>query len=136
MKRITTAIIGAGQSGLAMSRCLTERSVDHLILERGKVANSWRKERWDSLRLLTPNWQSRLPGDSYQGPDPHGFMTMAEVVGRLDSYARNSAAPVQTNTEVFSVTPDHAGYRIETSQVALECATLVLASGTCNIASL
>ena len=54
-------IIGAGHSGLAMSQCLTECSVDHVILERGEVANSWKQERWDSLRLLTPNWQTRLP---------------------------------------------------------------------------
>ena len=62
MRFATTVIIGAGQSGLAMSRHLADRSIDHVILERGEVANSWRTERWDSLRLLTPNWQSRLPG--------------------------------------------------------------------------
>ena len=68
-------IIGAGHAGLAVSRFLTDRSVDHLVLERGEVANSWRRERWDSLRLLTPNWLSRLPGLQYEGPDPDGFMT-------------------------------------------------------------
>ena len=56
--------------GLAASRCLTERSIDHVVLERGEIANSWRRERWDSLRLLTPNWQSRLPGYQYQRPRP------------------------------------------------------------------
>jgi putative flavoprotein involved in K+ transport len=135
VKPIATVIIGAGQSGLAMSRCLSQRSVDHLILERGEVANSWRRERWDSLRLLTPNWQSRLPGDSYQGADPHGFMTMPQVVGRLDRYARSCRAPVQTNTRVFSVTSDQGGYHIESSQGAFRCATLVLATGACNIAT-
>jgi putative flavoprotein involved in K+ transport len=63
-----------------VSRCLTDRSIDHVVLERGEVANSWRRQRWDSLRLLTPNWQSRLPGFGYDGPDPDGFMTMPEVV--------------------------------------------------------
>ena len=58
----TVTIIGAGQAGLAMSRRLTERSIDHVLLERGEAAKSWRTERWDSLRLLTPNWMSRLPG--------------------------------------------------------------------------
>ena len=62
MKKVTTVIIGAGQAGLAMSYYLNALSIDHVLLERGEVANSWRKERWDSLRLLTPNWQSRLPG--------------------------------------------------------------------------
>ena len=59
--RTDVVVIGAGHAGLAMSRCLAERSIDHVVLERGEVANSWKTERWDSLRLLTPNWQSRLP---------------------------------------------------------------------------
>ena len=62
MKRIETLVIGAGQAGLAMSCCLSDRAIPHVVLERGAVANSWRHERWDSLRMLTPNWQSRLPG--------------------------------------------------------------------------
>jgi putative flavoprotein involved in K+ transport len=78
--RTTTVIIGAGHAGLAMSRCLAERSIDHVVLERGEIASSWRTERWDSLRLLTPNWQSRLPGFSYEGEDPDGFRTMPETV--------------------------------------------------------
>src|SRR5215471_1328496 len=103
MNRTTTVIIGAGHAGLAMSRCLTERSIDHVLLERGQVANTWRTERWDSLRLLTPNWQSRLPGYSYEGDDPDGFMTMPEVIAFIDGYARTIAAPVQTKTTVTSV---------------------------------
>ena len=63
-----------------MSRCLSERSIDHVVLERGEIAHSWRTERWDSLRLLTPNWQSRLPGYQYEGADPDGYMTMREVI--------------------------------------------------------
>ena len=75
MRYVTTVIIGAGQSGLAMSKHLTDRSIDHVLLERGEVANSWQTERWDSLRLLTPNWQSRLPGYAYDGDDPDGYMS-------------------------------------------------------------
>ena len=89
----TTVIIGAGHSGLAMSRHLTDRSIDHVVLERGEVANSWRTERWDSLRLLTPNWQSRLPGYAYEGDDPDGYMTMPEVVALLERYAERRRAP-------------------------------------------
>ncbi len=80
MKRVHTIVIGAGQAGLAMSRCLGSRSVDHVVLERGRVAERWRSERWDSLRLLTPTWLSRLPGWSYRCADPEGFMGMPEVV--------------------------------------------------------
>ena len=91
--RTTTVVIGAGQAGLAMSRCLAERSIDHVVLERGEVANSWKTERWDSLRLLTPNWQSRLPGYEYRGDDPEGFRTMPETVAFLEDYARAISAP-------------------------------------------
>jgi putative flavoprotein involved in K+ transport len=83
-----------------MSRCLSDRAIDHIILERGRVGERWRTARWDSLRLLTPNWQSRLPGWSYQGPDPDGYMTMPEVVDYLEGYARSFAAPVQDGTTV------------------------------------
>lgn len=135
MKRITTIIIGAGQSGLAMSRHLTERSVDHVILERGQVANSWRKERWDSLRLLTPNWQSRLPGFSYRGPDPDGYRTMPETIEFLSDYAASFYAPVETETEVLSVRQCSDGYAVVTDQGEWRCPTVVLASGAFNIAN-
>jgi putative flavoprotein involved in K+ transport len=129
----TTVIIGAGHAGLAMSRCLTERSIDHLLLERGEVANSWRAERWDSLRLLTPNWQSRLPGLGYDGDDPDGFLTMREVIDLIDRYARVIDAPVQTQTTVSSVRTVRDGYVVETDQGTWQTRTVVLASGACNI---
>src|SRR6266511_323619 len=100
--RTTTVVIGAGHGGLAMSRCLAERSIDHVVLERREVANSWRTERWDSLRLLTPNWQCRLPGYVYEGDDPDGFMAMSEVVDFVTGYAREISAPVHTGTTVTS----------------------------------
>ena len=81
MMQTTAVVIGAGHAGLAMSRRLTERSIDHVVLERGEVANSWRTQRWPSLRLLTPNWQTRLPGHDYAGDDPDGFMPVAERRG-------------------------------------------------------
>ena len=135
MKFATTVIIGAGQSGLAMSRHLTDRSIDHMVLERGEVANSWRTERWDSLRLLTPNWQSRLPGYAYQGDDPDGFMSMPEVVRFLQRYAEVSDAPVETGTLVTRVRPLDAGYEVSTNHGAWRCRALVIASGACNIAA-
>ena len=135
MKHATTIIIGAGHSGLAMSRHLTARSIDHVVLERGEVANSWRTERWDSLRLLTPNWQSRLPGYAYSGDDPDGYMTMPEVAAYLERYAELSAAPVQSHTRVSRVRRTDSGYEVTTSQGPWRCRSLVIASGACNIAA-
>src|SRR5512144_2528593 len=110
--RTTTVVIGAGHAGLAMSHCLTSRSIDHVVLERGEVANSWKTERWDSLRLLTPNWQSRLPGYEYEGDDPDGFRTMPETIAFIERYADRCGAPVQTHTTVTSVSCTAGGYRV------------------------
>jgi putative flavoprotein involved in K+ transport len=116
-----------------MSRCLTERSIDHVVLERGEVANSWKTERWDSLRLLTPNWQSRLPGSGYQGDDPDGYRTMPQTIEFIERYAEGISAPVQTNTVVKSVRPTDDGYQVVTDQGDWQARTVVLATGACNI---
>lgn len=134
MTYVPTVIIGAGQSGLAMSHALTERSVEHLILERGTVANAWRTERWDSLRLLTPNWLNTLPGQMPDGSDPDGFMSTGALVGRLQDYATAIDAPVQGDTEVRRVQHVCSSYLIETNRGTLRCTTLVLATGACNVA--
>ncbi len=118
-----------------MSRCLADRAIDHVVLERGEVANSWRTERWDSLRLLTPNWQSRLPGFGYEGDDPDGYRTMPEVIAFIDRYAEVISAPVETRTRVTSVADAEGGYRIETDKGGWRCRTVVLATGACNIPS-
>jgi putative flavoprotein involved in K+ transport len=131
--RTTTVVIGAGQSGLAMSRCLSDRSIDHVVLERSEVANSWRTERWDSLRLLTPNWQCRLPGYAYEDGDPDGFMTMPEVVEFITDYAKAIAAPVESGTTVTSVRHTDSGYCVTTDQGEWRCDTVVLATGAFNM---
>ena len=131
--RTTTVIIGAGHAGLAMSWCLAERSIDHVVLERGEVANSWRTERWDSLRLLTPNWQSRLPGYGYEGDDPDGYRTMPETIAFIERYADAISAPLQTSTEVTSVRRSDGGYAIATDQGDWQCQAVVLATGACNL---
>jgi putative flavoprotein involved in K+ transport len=103
------------------------------VLERGEVANSWRRERWDSLRLLTPNWQSRLPGLRYDGLEPDGYMTMAEVTGFIEHFAKVSGAPVRTGVAVTSVRQDDDGYRVTTSRGEIQARTVVIASGACNL---
>lgn len=130
---IDVIVIGAGHSGLAMSHHLTERSIDHVVLERGEVANSWRRERWDSLKLLTPNWLSRLPGLDYSGPVPEGFMTVDEVAGFIAEYAAFTGAPVQAQTTVTSVTAAGGGYCVRTDRGDWRCRAVVLASGACNL---
>jgi len=117
-----------------MSRCLSDRSIDHVVLERGEVAHTWRSERWDSLRLLTPNWQSRLPGFSYNGDDPDGYRTLAEVIEFIGSYAKAISAPVRNHTTVASVRSTESGYLVRTDQGDWLCRAVVVASGACNIA--
>src|SRR5580658_10700274 len=115
MQRVAVVIVGAGQTGLAMSRVLSQRSIEHVLLERGEVANSWRKERWDSLRLLTPNWLNRLPGYRYEGDDPDGFLSMPEVIDYLSTYAASMAAPVEAHTEVTGVRSVEGGFEVDTT---------------------
>ena len=131
--RVTTVVIGAGHSGLAMSHCLTARSIDHVILERGEVAHSWKTERWDSLRLLTPNWLSRLPGYHYEGHDPDGFRTMPETIAFIEGYAKSISAPVRDHTQVHTVRRLDGGYLVSTTQGEWRCRTVVLATGACNV---
>jgi putative flavoprotein involved in K+ transport len=135
-ERLSTVVIGAGHAGLAASHFLTQRSIDHVVLERGEVANSWRQDRWDSLRLLTPNWQSRLPGAPYQGEDPDGYMTSGEVAELIASFAAKSLAPVHPHTNVSSLRSVDGGYRVRTSQGEVQARTVVIASGACNLPTL
>ena len=130
--KTTVTIVGAGQAGLAMSRCLTRLSIDHVVLERGDVANSWRTERWDSLRLLTPNWMTRLPDYCYDGTDPDGYMTGSEVVAFLAGYRTAIDTPVQSNTTVNNVVSRPHGYTVETSRGPISTRAVVVASGACS----
>lgn len=133
MTHTTAVIIGAGHAGLAMSRRLTERSVDHVVLERGEVANSWRTERWPSLRLLTPNWRTRLPGHCYADGNPDGFMPVADVAATLNRYASLVGAPVRTGTTVQAVRIVPGGFEIRANDEAICAQAVVLATGACNL---
>src|SRR5918992_644545 len=131
--RTPAVVVGAGHAGLAMSRCLAEHSIDHVVLERGEVANAWKTERWDSLRLLTPNWMSRLPGYGYEGDDPDGYRTMPQTIAFLERYAEVIAAPVHPHTTVTSVRRRDDGYAVVSTQGDWHCQAVVLATGACNL---
>ena len=132
MQRTDVLVVGAGQAGLAMSHCLSARGIAHVVLERGRVGESWRSERWDSLRLLTPNWMSRLPGHGYSGPDPDGFMARDEVIAMLDDYARRSRAPVVGRAPVRALAAVGDGYRVETEAGGWLARAVVVATGACG----
>jgi putative flavoprotein involved in K+ transport len=127
----TAVVVGAGHAGLAMSRRLTDRSIDHLVLERGEVANSWRTQRWPSLRLLTPNWQTRLPGHPYAGDNPDGFMPAAGVAATLSDYARLVGAPVRTATTVHTLRAGPRGFQVQAGDDLIRARAAVLATGAC-----
>ncbi|MEM1276384.1 MAG: NAD(P)-binding domain-containing protein [Pseudomonadota bacterium] len=127
----STVIVGAGQAGLAMSLALKDRDIDHILLERGTVGHAWKTQRWDSLRTLTPNWANGLPGAPYTGKDPNGYMPVAELVRNLTEAAARIDAPIQSETEVRSVTRVEDGFQIETSNGPMGCRTLVIATGAC-----
>ncbi|MEJ2890118.1 NAD(P)-binding domain-containing protein [Actinomycetospora aeridis] len=126
-------VIGAGQAGLAMSRCLTRRGVGHVVLERGRVGQRWRRERWDSFTLLSPNWQTRLPEGAYTGSDPDGFMTGREVAAMLGDYAAHTGAEVCEGVTVRAVDPDAAGWRVRTDKGDLTAPAVVVATGDLDV---
>jgi putative flavoprotein involved in K+ transport len=126
---VHTVMIGAGQAGLATSRCLTDRGVPHVVLERGRVGHRWRAERWDSFTLLSPNWLTRLPGFAYAGPDPHGFQTGAQVADLLADYARVSAAPVRTGVTVRAVERGPGCWVVRTDAGTWRATNVVVATG-------
>ena len=132
MARVDVVVIGAGQAGLALSRCLAGRRVNHAVLERGRVAERWRSERWESLRLLTPNWQTRLPHFCYDGTDPDGYMDGGEVAAFLSRYADSFKAPVETRTCVTRLAPCADGYEITTDRGTWTAAAVAIATGYCD----
>src|SRR6201995_4707477 len=132
MRAVEPLVVGAGRAGLAVSRCLTGQGADHVVVERGRIAERWRTARWDSLRLLTPGWMTRLPAWSYPGPDPAGYMTAPELVGYLEASAGSFAAPVLENTTVELVDAAAGGLRVVTDQGTWLARNVVVATGTEN----
>jgi putative flavoprotein involved in K+ transport len=125
----SVVVVGAGPGGLAMSHHLTGAGVDHVLLERGEVAHSWRTERWDSLRLLTPNWMTALPGSRYEGGDPNGYMTAAETVAAFDAYRFSFDPPLHTGIEVEAACRTNEGFEVRTTEGIWRCDAVVAATG-------
>src|SRR2546429_7059432 len=132
MHAVETLVVGAGQAGLAVSRSLTGQGADHVVVERGRIAERWRSARWDSLRLPPPNWMSRLPAWSYPGPDPDGYMAAPELADYLEDYAGSFAAPVHENTTVELVEAAAGGLRVVTDQRTWLARNVIVATGTEN----
>src|SRR5215217_806329 len=131
IKQIEIIIIGGGQAGLAMSYYLTEQGRPHIVLEQGRIAESWHSQRWDSLHLVSPNRTLALPGFPYAGDDPDGFMGKDEVVGHLEAYARSFGAPVREGVRVTALEPgpDGAGFLVRTDDGTYSAAQVVIATG-------
>ena len=131
MRCTDTVVIGAGQAGLAASRCLTDRGREHVVLERGRIGQRWRAESWDSLHLLTPNWMNTLPGEAH-GPDPDGFASAAAFTGHLAGYAESFGAPVEEGVTVHLLRRRDHGFEIGTDTAVWRAANVVIATGWCD----
>lgn len=128
-ERIGVAVVGGGQAGLAVSHELTGLGTQHVVLERGRVGQTWR-DRWDSFCLVTPNWTLQLPGHPYDGDDPDGFMARDEIVAYLERYAAGLAAPVREGVDVSSLSPGpDGGMRVETSEGPIDARAVVVSTG-------
>ena len=134
MKRTDVIIVGAGQAGLAMSRSLSRRGVDHVVLERDRIGERWRSERWNSLRLLTTNAHSALPGLAHEG-DPEHFLAAADFANYLDRYAAAFTVPVVTGAEVLSVEPSYGGFQVAPTEQCWYARAVVVATGACDVPS-
>lgn len=129
MLTMDTVVVGAGHAGLAVSRLLTAAGREHVVLDRGRVAERWRSECWDSLRLLSPNWMTRLPGRTLAEDDPDGYLPVDDLVRRLEGYAASFDAPVVTEATVRRVSQATSGYRVD-SDVGSWCTRhVVIATG-------
>ncbi len=128
---VETLIVGGGQAGLTMSHMLNRRGLPHLVLERGRIAERWRSERWDGLRFQFPNWSVRLPECPFPHADPDGFATSAEIIDYLDSYARQIGAEIRCGVAVTALRKDKLGdgYIAETSIGPIKALNVVIATG-------
>mgnify|MGYP002777031701 CR=1 FL=1 len=131
----SVAIVGGGQAGLSMSYCLKEKGIDHIIFEKNQIGYAWRAKRWDSFCLVTPNWQCQLPGYSYTGNDPQGFMQKEEIVQYIEAYAQSFNPPLKESVEVLSVrkSDEQNGFELITSIGDYTADQVVIATGSYHL---
>lgn len=129
VERFATVIVGGGQAGLTMSHALSRRGLPHIVLERHRIAERWRTERWDSLRFQFPNWALRLPDFPYTGDAPDDYAPRDDVVRFIESYAAFIRAPVRTGVEVRTLASIQGGFRLDTSDGPIEAGNVVIATG-------
>ncbi len=132
-ERFDTVVIGAGQAGVAASYHLSRRGQDHVVLERGRVGETWRSQRWDGFYLNTPNWTLQLPGHHYDGPDPDGFAPLDEVIRYLEECATHSKTPVREGVNVTRLSPVEQGYLLKTEDGAIETKAVIVATGAYQV---
>jgi putative flavoprotein involved in K+ transport len=131
------AVVGGGQAGLSVSYCLRERGVDHVVIEAGRVGHEWRERRWDSFCLVTPNWQCKLPGFPYQGPDPDGFMVRDEITRYLEDYVSFFRPPLVEGATVTTLRRARSGvFELATTGGDLTADQVVVATGPYHSPSL
>jgi putative flavoprotein involved in K+ transport len=128
-ERHDTVIIGGGQAGLAMSAVLQQRGWEHVVLERRRVGERWRTERWESLRFQFPNWSLELPGYAYSGDDPDGFAHWREILRVVEDYAVRTRAPVREHTEVTELRTDDGGFALSVPDGTIYARQVVVATG-------
>lgn len=123
-------VIGAGQAGLALSYHLGRSRIPHAVLERGRIGDSWRTQRWDSFHLNTPNWSNALPGAPFHREAPDAFAECAQLVSSFEDYVRRFRLPVREHTAVTEVAPRRGGYAVKVEGAILHARAVVLASGS------
>src|SRR6266851_1726717 len=135
-ERHETVIVGGGHAGLAMSHQLSRRGRAHVVLERGRIAERWRSERWDSLTFQFPSWMMRLPGYAYEGEEPDAFMPRDAVVRFIEEYARRISPPIRCGIRVTGLDSSESGnLRVATDHFTLEAANVVVATGPYQLPS-
>jgi putative flavoprotein involved in K+ transport len=128
-EKVNVAVIGAGQAGLATSWHLKQAGVDHVVLEAGRIAETWRTRRWDSFCLVTPNWTVKLPGGEYAGPDPDGYMNLPELIGHFEHWAESFGPPVTEGCPVSALDGEGDGFTLALADGRLRARSVVIATG-------